>query len=209
MRPISEIAKQFLQESILPGAFQWRLADGAHSALTFDDGPDLEYTPRVLDLLAEYGLKATFFVVGTRIEKFPDVLRRVAAEGHSIGSHTQTHRELPSLSRAELSWELATCRQRIADTAGIDTRLVRPPRGRISLLALHRVKALGYKLVHWSRTYSDYRRDGREALLGRMRPQPPQPRDIILLHDNNPYTIEALHDMLPRWLATSVSFTRL
>jgi peptidoglycan/xylan/chitin deacetylase (PgdA/CDA1 family) len=209
MRPISEIAKQFLQESILPGAFQWRLEDGAHSALTFDDGPNPEYTPRILDLLAEHGVKATFFVVGARIEKFPDVLRRVAAEGHAIGSHTQSHRELPALSREELSWELATCRQNIAEVAGVDTRLVRPPRGRISLLALHRVKALGYKLVHWSRTYSDYRCDGREALLARMRPQPPRARDIILLHDTNPHTVEALQDMLPRWLATSVTFTRL
>ena len=209
MRPISEIAKQFLQESILPGAFQWRLEDGAHSALTFDDGPNPEYTPRILDLLAEHGVKATFFVVGARIEKFPDVLRRVAAEGHAIGSHTQSHRELPALSREELSWELATCRQNIAEVAGVDTRLVRPPRGRISLLALHRVKALGYKLVHWSRTYSDYRCDGREALLARMRPQPPRARDIILHHDTTQHTVEALQDMLPRWLATSVTFTRL
>jgi peptidoglycan/xylan/chitin deacetylase (PgdA/CDA1 family) len=209
MRPISEIGKQFLQERMLPGAFQWRLADGAHAALTFDDGPDPEFTPRALDLLAEHGVKATFFVVGARVEKFPDVLRRVVKEGHSIGSHTQNHRELPALSRKELSWELSACRQGIAEVAGVDTYLIRPPRGRISLLALLRVKALGYKLVHWSRTYSDYRRDGREALLSRMRPNPPRPRDIILMHDNNVYTIEALREMLPRWLATSVTFTRL
>ena len=74
---------------------------------------------------------------------------------------------------------------------------------------LLRVRSLGYRLIHWSRTYSDYRRDGREALLRRLRSAPPVARDIVLLHDNNPYTVEALDEILPQWLAAGVRFVTL
>jgi len=209
MRPISEIAKQLLQDRLLPGAFLWRLPAGAAAALTFDDGPHPECTPLMLDVLARHGVKATFFVVGERAEKSPALLRRILAEGHAIASHTQTHRDLPTLSRAELEWELGACRKLIQDLTGKDTALIRPPRGRVSVPVLWRTKSLGYRLIHWSRTYSDYRQDGTGPLLQRLSAVAPQPQDIVLLHDNNRYTAEAIGAILPQWLAEGRSFATL
>jgi len=209
MRPISEFAKQMLQDRLLPGSFLWRLPTGPAAALTFDDGPDPEHTPLVLDVLGRHGVKATFFVVGERARQSPVLLRRIVSEGHALASHTQTHRELPTLTRADMEWELGTCRRIIQDLTGTDTLLMRPPRGRVSVPVLWRTRSLGYRLVHWSRTYSDYRQDGTEPLLQRLRAAPPQPKDIVLLHDNNRHTAEAVGTILPQWLLEGRSFARL
>lgn len=209
MSLITAAAKEVLQGALLRQSFQWRLAAGEAAALTFDDGPDPIHTPLVLDVLARHGQKATFFVVGERAQDCPALIRRIAAAGHRLASHTYSHRELPRLRREELAWELSTTRTLLRELTGEDSNLVRPPRGRINPLVLLRVRSLGYRLIHWSRTYSDYRRDGREALLRRLRSAPPVARDIVLLHDNNPYTVEALDEILPQWLAAGVRFVTL
>lgn len=209
MSLVTAMAKEMLQSGLLRSSFQWRLASGEEAALTFDDGPDRTFTPQVLDVLARHDQKATFFVVGERARESPDLVRRIAAAGHRLASHTHTHRELPSLRRDELIWELSTARALLRELTGADSNLVRPPRGRISPLVLLRVRSLGYRLIHWSRTYADYRCDGRAALLGRLRAAPPVARDIILLHDNNPYTVEALDEILPQWLAAGLRFVTL
>jgi len=188
-----------LQRHLLAGSFEWRLPQGVDCALTFDDGPHPEYTPRVLDLLATQQIKATFFVIGKTARQSPELLRRIVQEGHSVGSHTYSHRDFPSLNRADLWQELTSCRELLRDLTGVDTSLVRPPRGRVNVQALVRIKRWGYRLIHWSKTYSDYLRDGREPLLQRIRTIGLDPGDIALFHDNNPHTIEALAVMLPEW----------
>jgi peptidoglycan-N-acetylglucosamine deacetylase len=175
-------------------------------ALTFDDGPDPEYTPAVLRLLAELDIKATFFLIGRNVVQHPDLVRRIASEGHALGGHTFDHREIVSLAPPELAREMETCRSAIQDAAKVDTRLFRPPRGRMSLASVRRVTALGYRTVHWTRTYSDYQRDGTAALTRRMMEQAAQPRDIVLLHDHNPHTIEALATAVPHWKSQGLGF---
>lgn len=205
----SVFTKELLQTAVLRDSFQWRLRSGDEVALTFDDGPHPEHTPQVLEVLARHGVKATYFLVGERAKRCPELVARIAAHGHTLASHTYTHRELPGLRRAELEWELVTTRTLLREMTGRDSNLVRPPRGRVSPLVLLRIRSLGYRLVHWSRTYSDYLRDGRGALLQRVLAQPPVARDIVLLHDNNPYTGEALAEILPRWLAAGMRFAAL
>jgi peptidoglycan/xylan/chitin deacetylase (PgdA/CDA1 family) len=178
-------------------------------ALTFDDGPDPEYTPGVLRLLADLGIKATFFVIGRNVTRFPELVRQIADEGHALGGHTFDHREIVSLAPAELEREMETCRRAIQDASKVDSKLFRPPRGRMNLASIRRVTALGYRTVHWTKTYSDYQRDGTEALTRRMMEQAAQPRDIVLLHDHNPHTIEALATMVPRWKAQGLGFLGL
>jgi peptidoglycan/xylan/chitin deacetylase (PgdA/CDA1 family) len=206
---IASVGKHILQEYLLPGSFEWRLRGGALTALTFDDGPHPEYTPQVLSVLRAHRVRATFFVVGRAAERFPDVARSIVADGHSIGSHTHTHRELPGLTAQDLAGELAAARAAIAAVTGVDTRLLRPPRGRVDALSLWRLRATGYRLVHWSKTYSDYLQDGTAPLVQRMRIARLAPRDIALLHDTNPYTVAALHAMLPEWRAAGLQFTSL
>ena len=211
MHPLlRDAAKDLLQKLIFRRRFTWRLSsDTVDAALTFDDGPHPEFTPTLLDVLGDSGVKATFFVVGDKVDKHPEVVRRIAADGHGLGNHTFQHREIVGMSRAEVDVELARGRQSIRDACGVDTWLFRPPRGRLDLSSLRAATGLGYHVVHWTRTYSDYQCDGLQALLGRFAQRPVQPRDIVLLHDHNEHTVAAMKHLLPRWRADGLSFRSL
>jgi peptidoglycan/xylan/chitin deacetylase (PgdA/CDA1 family) len=209
MGSLSRLGKDVLQRYVMPGAFLWRLPCGADCALTFDDGPHPVHTPQVLEILGRHRVKASFFLVGEHALRAPELVRRIAQEGHCVASHTFSHRELPTLSRDELSHELMACREVLSQLTGIDTPLVRPPRGRLDTRSLVRLKRWGYRLVHWSKTYSDYRQDGSSPLLARIRALGLEPRDIALFHDNNPHTVAALAEILPFWQAAGRSFVGL
>lgn len=202
--------KALLQQRYSPRRFLWRLpAADAVVALTFDDGPDPVHTPAVLDLLASHGIKATFFVIGEKVQKHPGLIRRMVAEGHGIGGHTWSHREIIRQPPLELAADLHLCRQVIHNISGVDTTLFRPPKGLVDLASIHQVCKLGYCLVHWTKTYGDYRRDGAELLIARFRKDPPVARDIVLLHDHNKDTIAALSTQIPEWLADGIMFDKI
>ena len=209
MGALSRLGKDVLQHYLMPDAFIWRLPSGADCALTFDDGPHPLHTPQILEILGRHQVKASFFLVGEYALRAPELVRRIAQEGHCVASHTFSHRELPTLSRDELARELTACKEVLRQLTGIDTRLIRPPRGRLDMRSLVRLKRWDYRLVHWSKTYSDYLQDGSSALLARIRKLGLEPRDIALFHDNNPYTVEALAQMLPLWQAAGRSFVSL
>lgn len=97
-------------------------------ALTFDDGPT-PGTVRLLDLLAEQGAKATFFLCGTQVRRLPQVARRIAAEGHEVGNHTDTHRRLWRLPAREIAGEIAKAQVSIFDASGHKAKLFRAPYG--------------------------------------------------------------------------------
>lgn len=202
--------KDILQAAVYPGRFLWRLpASSGAVALTFDDGPDPQWTPRMLDMLAHAGVPATFFLVGEAVERHPDVVRRIVAEGHAVGGHSYDHTVITGRPAAVLRDDLARCRAAIRDACGVDSALFRPPKGEVSLASIRTVCGAGYRLVHWSRTYSDYRRDGTAALMSRMTTLGAAAGDVMLLHDNNPFTAEALSSVLPRWQSQPLRFERL
>ena len=196
---IRYLAKSALQGCFPSGNFLWRLPrESSAVALTFDDGPDPVYTPQILDLLCREECKATFFVIGKNVERYPEITKRIADDGHSLGVHGYEHREIVGLSAQSLADELNNCRVAIYKTTGVDTKLFRPPRGKVSALSILRVIRLGYCLVHWTKTYGDYDADSVDMLLARMEYQPMRERDIILLHDHNPFTVSALANVIPR-----------
>ena len=202
--------KEFLQTVYLRDRFVWRLPGGSRKiALTFDDGPDPTFTSQVLDLLAGMDAKATFFVIGRHVERYPELAQRVVREGHAIGGHTYDHRVIVSLSEPELAEDLSRCRHVLREVTGVDSNLFRPPRGQLGFASLRRVCGWGYRMVHWSRTYGDFRRDGTAQLLDRMSRDPVRVGDIVLFHDHNPYTVEALADMIPAWRLRGIDFERL
>jgi peptidoglycan-N-acetylglucosamine deacetylase len=157
-------------------------ADQPVVALTFDDGPSA-YTAQVLDILARYQVKATFFVIGMNVEKYPDLARRIVAEGHAIGNHTYSHPllgpvEIPSrfeheLERADLAIEAAT---------GVRTRLFRPPRGLRSPWMMRRARSDGYQVVTWSVSPDDWRHPPSSVIVQRVLDRV-RPGAIVLLHD--------------------------
>lgn len=205
-----DLGKELLQQVVLPGRFIWRLAPASRDiALTFDDGPNPQYTPAVLDLLARLGVKATFFMVGRRVDRHPQLVRRMVGEGHSIGGHSYDHTVITTQSPDRLAADLGQCRAAMRAAADVDSDLFRPPKGEVNFSSIRRVCHLGYRLVHWTKTYGDYKQDSVSALLGRIDNQPPAGGDILLFHDHNPYTVAALAWEIPRWKKAGFSFRSL
>ena len=195
---LRRLGKEALQAS-LRGSFVWRLPARfpEHVCLTFDDGPDPAFTPRVLELLSDHDAQAAFFLLGRQIDQHPALACEIVRRGHVVGTHTYSHREITSLDDAELAQELAAGREALRRATGKDSVLFRPPRGVVSWPAIRKVIRLGFVLVHWSKTYSDYKRDGVPALLARIGRDPVCGRDIVLFHDNNEHTAEVLTGLLP------------
>jgi peptidoglycan/xylan/chitin deacetylase (PgdA/CDA1 family) len=156
-------------------------ADGNRIALTFDDGPCSGYTEQILDILRHQDVKATFFVCGQNVERSPELLLRVRAEGHTIGNHSYSHPFPFFRSRALFAREIDLTQEAIEKVTGKRPKFFRPPFG-ARWLGLHPVlKQRGLRLVNWSDTGYDWKLDTegivRETLktLG--------PGSIILLHD--------------------------
>lgn len=153
-------------------------------ALTFDDGPDERMTPRVLDVLARHGIRATFFLVGERAERYPGIVRRIVAEGHTIGNHTTTHSGLFPLRRsARMAAELERTRRILRTLTGRCVRLFRPPFGVTNPNMARAVCAGGYETVGWSvRSFDTVARIPRRKVLSRMVGRL-HPGAVVLLHD--------------------------
>ncbi len=150
-------------------------------ALTFDDGPDPIYTPLLLDLLKRYGAKATFFVVGRHAQQYPDIVRRMHAEGHQIGIHNYIHRANWLMSPAAVRRQIYLTQKIIHQITGKRPVYYRPPWGIVNQSDLSRYSQ--YDIVLWSSLFGDWRkRVGREKLTTRML-RKLRGGEIMLLHD--------------------------
>ena len=126
-------------------------AAGRVVALTFDDGPDPEMTPRVLDQLRERGVRATFFLVGAKAERHPELVRRIAAEGHDTGIHTWEHAAgFPMRSSRAMTADILRCRESLRRIAGVETHLFRPPFGVTNPMVARAVKRTQSRCIGWS-----------------------------------------------------------
>ena len=119
-------------------------------ALTFDDGPDPDHTPRVLDRLAAAGVRATFFLVGERAHRAPALARRIAAEGHELGNHSWSHRGLWLAGPRRTAREAQDGHDAIAQAAGVAPRFFRPPWGMTNLALFPVLRRLGTPCVLWT-----------------------------------------------------------
>ncbi|WP_342435694.1 polysaccharide deacetylase family protein [Paenibacillus sp. FSL L8-0436] len=126
-------------------------------ALTFDDVPDPRFTPQLLDVLRKYHVKATFFVVGSRAEKHPALVKRMIREGHVVGNHSYNHPEFGKLSVNEFRTQIVRTENIIAALAGYKPRLIRPPYGDVNEQQLKWAKSHGYKLINWNVDSLDWR----------------------------------------------------
>lgn len=174
--------------------------------LTFDDGPHPEHTPPLLDLLAEHGIKASFFLVGSRVEDFPLLARRIVDEGHLLGNHSYSH---PQFDRLSLSAQWAEAERSDEILAAFDGRrrhLFRPPRGHMSARMLWHFARRRVPLALWSYDSLDYARPGVDTLLAMARRHPPRAGDCILMHDDDGLSLAWLRTMLPAWKADGFSF---
>ncbi|NCO65910.1 MAG: hypothetical protein COW32_10120 [Candidatus Aquicultor secundus] len=153
-------------------------------AITFDDGPNSTYTPQILDVLKEKGVKATFFTVGLHVKKYPDIARRIVDEGHDIGNHTYTHKDLVPTTRRMILAQVHKTDQVIQRITGVSTNLFRPPRG-IYSSAVRRllVDEKGYRLILWTVSSVDWRGLSPRSILRRIA-RYARPGAILLFHDS-------------------------
>jgi peptidoglycan/xylan/chitin deacetylase (PgdA/CDA1 family) len=119
-------------------------------ALTFDDGPDPECTPRVLDILEREGVRGAFFLIGRRAARAPGVARRIAQAGHDLGNHTWSHTSLWRCGPAETEREIGDGHAAITQAAGVPPRFFRPPWGKTNLAMFGTVRRLGTPCVFWT-----------------------------------------------------------
>jgi peptidoglycan/xylan/chitin deacetylase (PgdA/CDA1 family) len=139
-----------------PGLVWERSPDSKAIYLTFDDGPVPGPTEFVLDTLAAWGAKGTFFAVGDNVRKHPDLARRIVQEGHRLGNHTQRHLKGWQCSLEEYLADVASCQEFIHETTGTTPELFRPPYGRIRPSQAKALHASGFQLIMWSVLTADY-----------------------------------------------------
>ncbi len=153
-------------------------------ALTFDDGPHPDRTPKVLDVLAQHGVKAAFFVIGERAEAHPEIVRRIVAEGHLIGNHTYSHSgNFPWMKYVKMKDEIDWCDVAIEKITGSRPTLFRPPFG-VTNPPLARAVGNRYTVVGWDvRSLDTVSRRPRTKVLERVRRRL-RPGSVVLLHDD-------------------------
>lgn len=161
-------------------------------ALTYDDGPDPEHTPRVLDTLTRHGATATFFVLSDAARRHPQITRRIVDDGHELALHGRNHRSLLTMSDRAAVAEIRAARAVVEDIAGIGLRSYRPPYGAHTLRQALGIRRLGLDLVIWSGDAHDWVHGSEEAIAGRALAAV-FPGSIVLLHDTraDPETIGA------------------
>lgn len=151
--------------------------------LTFDDGPDPAYTPRILDILSSYGATATWFVLVDRAEKNQDIIARMLSAGHDVGLHGLDHSRLTRLKMGELSRHVSEGVNRLAALTGQLPRFFRPPYGSQSLLTFLAVRRLGMESVVWSSDCDDWTQHPEESIAERA-VDAAFPGRLLLLHDS-------------------------
>jgi peptidoglycan/xylan/chitin deacetylase (PgdA/CDA1 family) len=178
--------------------------------LSFDDGPDPAYTPHLLDLLAQHHAKASFFLIGKQVEKYPELAARIVAEGHLLGNHSYSH---PSaFGKATLTQQLAEIERTDRLLAAFDHRdrhRFRPPRGSFSMSLLAHFVRQRRCVAYWSYDSMDYKHWSDEAVIARLRAQPPRAGELVLMHDDDACAARVLATMLPEWIAAGRSLRAL
>ena len=186
--------------------FHSAMVSTPHLSLTFDDGPHGSLTPRLLDLLAERKVKATFYVIGRNVESYPDIARRIVTEGHEIANHTWTHHALSRLSAERVADELRRTHETVLEVTGVRMTNLRPPYGAFN----DKVRQVafdghGYDTIMWSVDPLDWKhrnaaRVSRELVSGAA------PGAVLLCHDIHKTTIAAIPPTLDQLLARNFQF---
>ncbi len=182
-------------------------------AITFDDGPHGSNTPRLLDMLKQRNVKATFYVVGDMItgnpSSAPGLLRRMVAEGHEIGNHTVTHGTLSRMSNDALRSELSRAHKLILKETGVAPRSMRPPGGAIkSDQRKLMLEEFGYPTILWSVDPEDWKRPGPSVVTSRLL-KGASPGGILLVHDLHKPTVDAMPSTLDQLLAQGYKFVTI
>ncbi|MFZ9921049.1 MAG: polysaccharide deacetylase family protein [Terrimicrobiaceae bacterium] len=180
--------------------------EGPYIALTFDDGPHPKQTPRLLDMLKERGLKATFYVIGQNVVQYPEIMQRIVAEGHEVGHHTYTHPSLSKCSAAKLNEEITKTNDVILQACGVSPTTIRPPYGATNAAVTKRLNdEFGLTVVIWSVDPLDWKIRKASHVSNHIL-QNTKSGSIVLAHDIHPSTIDAMPAVLDGLLSRGFRF---
>lgn len=196
----TELARDLRSNVILRGDPRRR-----EIALTIDDGPHPLYTPKLLQILKQSGVPATFFVVGEQAERYPALIRAEVSGGHSVGNHTYDHVSLIKIPPEYVDTEIKACGDVLARITGRTPRLFRPPGGEYNKGVAEAVEALGYKMVLYSDDPGDYADPGTRVIETRTLDTISE-GGIILLHDGSAQTVVILPQIIQRLKARGFRF---
>ncbi len=181
------VAKRLLELSAAATGVTVRVATREKvAALTFDDGPDPGWTPRLLEVLERHGARGTFFMVGKSAARWPELVARVAAAGHAVGNHTWDHPSLPTLQARYRRQQIQWCGEALAPHG---VKLFRPPYGHLTPATQLDACRLGYRVVTWSAVAEDWLDDPPETLVARVERRL-EPGAIVLFHDRLYTTVD-------------------
>lgn len=175
-------------------------------AMTFDDGPHPINTPRLLDMLRERNISATFYVVGKNTRAYPHLIRRMIAEGHEVGNHTWNHPNLTKMSESAVIKELEDTQNAIVSASGVPPRTMRPPYGALTTSQRQMIKSrFGYPTILWDVDPNDWKRPGSSVVANRIISNT-RGGSIVLAHDIHKGTIDAMPSALDGLLAKGYTF---
>lgn len=171
-------------------------------ALTFDDGPDDKFTPQILNVLRKHNVKATFFLLGTRVHKHPNIAKQILDDGHTIGNHTYWHPELTKKHIDSMVLEIEQNEKELEKILQIKTNLFRAPYGALTEEHIQKLSELGYRVVGWSIDTEDWRNLPASEIKRKILIQL-HPGAIVLMHSAGHWTqdlsgtVEALDEIIP------------
>jgi peptidoglycan/xylan/chitin deacetylase (PgdA/CDA1 family) len=171
-----------------------RLPGATGVAITFDDGPHPEGTPAVLEILADEGIKATFFLVGEQVERRPSLAAEITGQGHLVALHGYRHRPQPAMSKEAVQRDVALGLEAIEAATQTRPAWHRPPYGLYSPAGLRAVRATGLEPLLWSRWGKDWRRFTTPERIASRVTANLRPGDVILLHDADFYSSRGSHE---------------
>ncbi|MGI6551061.1 MAG: polysaccharide deacetylase family protein [Syntrophomonadales bacterium] len=173
-----KIAEQYPEQVYCSGP-----GDEKMVCLTFDDGPDAEITPRVLDTLRDYNVKASFFFKGNRVKKYRSVVKRAFNDGHLVLSHAYSHQELDKMSPHDIDLEIIAAQESIAKVTGREPAIIRPPFGAVNDDVINEFAKYGNRLVLWSIDTLDWSHKDRNHIARNVLDNV-RNGDIILMHSD-------------------------
>jgi peptidoglycan-N-acetylglucosamine deacetylase len=189
-----------------PATYSQVRVDQPYIAMTFDDGPSAENTPRLLEMLKQRNIKATFFLIGQNAASNPDIVRRILADGHEIGNHSWTHPQLSKLSDDRVTAEITKTQDAIKDASGYTPGLLRPPYGAITPRQREWIEnRFGLNIILWSVDPLDWKRPGASVITQRILSQV-RAGAIILSHDIHKQTVDAMPATLDGLIAKGYKF---
>ncbi len=166
--------------------------NGPYIAMTFDDGPSDKLTPKLLDILAEHHVKATFFVIGQNAADHPEIVKRALQEGHEIGNHSWSHPNFAKMSDENVRRDLKKTDDAIVAACGVRPTVMRPPYGSITARQKRWIHdEFGYRIILWDVDPLDWKRPGPKVVTSRIMKET-RSGSIVLSHDIHPGTIESV-----------------